>query len=107
MSCAPDESLDTSEQFGEGERLCNVIIPASLQAAHPIVDRRLGAQNDDGCANVLFAQCLDHAKAVELWQHDVDHGDVIRNASSHHEALFSIGALIDRIAALLEAIGDK
>src|ERR1700722_8350881 len=74
---AADQSVQAGGQFGEGKRLGQIIVTAGLQPFDAVVQRGFGAENDDGRADFLAAQALDQTQAVELGQHDIDHGGVV------------------------------
>jgi hypothetical protein len=55
LSCAANESLDAGEQFGERKWFGEVIVAAGLKPADSVIDSCLGAEDEDGCADVFVA----------------------------------------------------
>src|SRR5436190_9972761 len=104
---ATNRRLDAGEQLGKSERLDEIIIAAGLQAFDAIVDGGFGTEDEDGNLDVLAAQGLHERKAIEFGEHHIDHGGVKGRVARHEQALFAIGAMVDRKAALLEAIDHK
>ena len=69
---APAERLEARQQFGEGERLDEVIVAAGAQSAHAIVDLAERA-DDQGRRDVAgVAQSAHDGDAVDVRQHAVD-----------------------------------
>ena len=102
-----DQSLDARQQLGEGERLGQIIVPARLQSTHPVVHRGLGAEDDDRQRDLFLAQRLHQGQAVELGEHDVDDGRIVRDRPGHEQAFLAIRAVVYRKAALLETIDQE
>ena len=50
---------------------------------------------------------MDQRQTVQLGNHHVDHRGVIWNGLRHHQTFLPVGTLIDRKAALLQAISHK
>src|SRR5678815_690743 len=62
LSCATDEGLDAGEQFGESKGFGEVIVAARLETADTIIDGRLGAEDEDGSADVFVAEFANDAE---------------------------------------------
>jgi len=60
-----NQCLDTSKQFRKSEWFGQVVVAPRLQAAHAIIDRRFGAEDDYRCPNVFFAQTLNQGQTIE------------------------------------------
>ncbi len=106
-AAAADEGLEAREQLGEGERLGQVVVAAALQAGDTVVERALGAEDEDGDLDALGAPALDDAEAVELGQHEVDDGGVERGGAAHLAAFLAVDADVDGVAGFAQTLGDK
>ena len=87
---AADERLDARQQFGEGERLCQIIVAAGLQAPHAVIHGGLGAEDQHRDVDVLGAELLDEAQAVELGQHDIHDGGVVGDGLGQGQGTLAI-----------------
>ena len=58
------------------ERLHEVVVRAELERAHAVQLAAARAHDDDRYADAFLARGLDHAPAVELGKHQVEHADV-------------------------------
>ena len=104
---AADERMQPGLQLGKGKGLGQVIVAAALQALDPIVERALGAEDEDGQLAALGAPALDDAQAVELRQHEIDHGGVVGIFRAEIMAFLALGADIDHVARFTQALGNK
>jgi hypothetical protein len=52
-------------------------------------------------------ESLNQGQPVELGQHDIDDGSVIRNRLRHLVAAFTIGAMVDGLAAFFQSINHE
>src|ERR1043166_5167990 len=107
MSSAANEGLNAREQFRKGKRFDEVIVAAGLEAFHTVVHGRSGAEDQDREEHFFATQSLDKAEAIEFGQHDVDHGSVIRDRTSHRQGLLSVGTMVHRETALLQPLQDE
>jgi len=104
---APDEGLEASEQFGEGEGLGEVIVAAALEAGNAVVERAFGAEDEDGEFDLFGAPAFDDAEAVELGKHEVDDGGVVGIFTAEFASFFAVGADVDDISGFAKAFGDE
>src|SRR3954447_229565 len=95
---APAECLQPRQQFGEGERLDEIIVAAGAQAAHAVVDLAKCGNDQERRGDAVVAQLAHHADAVDVGQHavDGDHGIVARGAVA--EGFAPRGGEIDVVA---------
>src|SRR5271166_5090834 len=63
---------DAREQFRERERLYQVVVRAGIQALHPVVNAAERGQKHYGRRVPRLTHCLNHAQAVNVWQHAID-----------------------------------
>jgi hypothetical protein len=66
------ESLDTGEQFREGERLDEVVIAAGAQAAHPIINLAERTDDQGGRDDSLFPQASNDRDSIDARKHAID-----------------------------------
>src|ERR1051325_1444389 len=52
-------------------------------------------------------QCLHQRESVELGQHDVDHGRVVRNRLGHFQAALPVRTMVHGKAALLQSVRNE
>ena len=101
------ERLHAGEQFGEGERLGQVIVAAGLEAVHSIVNRSACAQNQDRRRTPAPPELVDDRQSVALRQHQIDDGDVVGRIERQREPLFAVFGVIDGKARFLQPAADE
>ncbi|MNX83649.1 hypothetical protein D3C86_1154210 [compost metagenome] len=90
---AAGNGADTSDQFGRGERLDQVIVSAELQSCYPVADRVAGGQHQDGGCRAASAKDGQDFKAVDVGKADVQNQGVEIADSFEHERFFAqVGA---------------
>src|SRR4051812_25200704 len=92
----PDEGLDARQQLGKGERLGQVVVAAGFKSLDPVVDGAPCTENQHRRPHLPPSHRRDHTKAIELRQHQVDDGDVVRTSRGELEARFAVRRVIDR-----------
>src|SRR5690606_26613350 len=72
---AAQHGVDAGQQFGDAERLDDVVVGAGAQAAYPFVLLRARGHGDDGGFGAV-AQLADHVEPIAVGQAQVDEDDV-------------------------------
>src|SRR5690606_21523087 len=72
---AAQHGVDAGQQFGDAERLDDVVVGAGAQAADPFVLLRARGHGDDGGFGAV-AQLADHVEPIAVGQAQVDEDDV-------------------------------
>jgi hypothetical protein len=72
----PKARMDAGQQFGEAERLREVVIRTRLQIRHPIGHRILSGEHDDGDAGASVTQQREHILAAHGGQDQIEDDDV-------------------------------
>ena len=104
---AAHERLDAGKQLREGERLRQVVVRAALEAADPVLDRALRAQEEHGDLAARRAQPADEAQPVEPRKHHVDDRGVVARRLGQRQARLPVRGVVDRVAGLLEPAHDE
>jgi len=86
---AAGNGADTSDQFGRGERLDQVIVSAELQPCYPVADRIAGGQHQDGGYRAASAKDCQDFKTVDVGQADIKNQGVEIADSLEHERFFT------------------
>ena len=98
------QRLHAREQFGERERLGEVVVAAGLQAAHAIVHGVARAEDQHRHALAAPAQRVDQREAVETGQAQIDDGDVGPYFHRERQAALAIAGHVHREARLAQAV---
>mmetsp|Transcript_61822 Transcript_61822/g.146363 ORF Transcript_61822/g.146363 Transcript_61822/m.146363 type:complete len:219 (-) Transcript_61822:3668-4324(-) len=96
---ATQQGLDPSGQFGERERLDEVVVCAAGQSLDLVFDRVAGRQHQDG-RPALPAQFREHLEAVPSRQHHIEDDQVVRALDSEMKSVDAVMCQVDDIAAL-------
>ena len=95
------------QQFHERERFGQVIVRALFQALHAIIHRAAGAQNQDGRAGLAVANLLQHGKAVDVRQPEIEHDQIVLGGMNHIKRRASVGPDINSVASAFESAPEK
>jgi hypothetical protein len=107
---APHQRADSGEQFGEPERLGDVVVGAGIQALHGV--ELLGARREDqhGDARARLSDAPADLQPVEARQPHVEHEQVVFALDSAPGGLGAVGDDLDLVALAgeraLERVGD-
>jgi hypothetical protein len=96
---ATQVGADAGDHLRSRERLDHVVVGAELQAGHPIGLLASGREQDDRDRG-LGADPADHLEAIQLGQHDVNHGQVHATPAEDRQRLLAVGGLEDLEAPL-------
>src|ERR1035437_4889213 len=69
---ALEQVAQPGQQLGQHKRLGQVIVPALLQAPHPVIDRPARGKDQNGATDAQLTQLEDQADAVLVGQPKVD-----------------------------------
>jgi hypothetical protein len=69
---APSQSFHAGQQFRKGKWLDHVVVTASSQASHAIIDFAQRTNDQGGSDNAIFPQALDYLDTVYARQHTID-----------------------------------
>jgi hypothetical protein len=96
---APRQSLDPRQQFGESERLDQIVVAAAAQAAH-------GADDQSRRINAGVTDLPDDGKTIHAGKHAIDRHHGITGGKSKTQPVVAVERQIDVITARAEEI-DK
>jgi hypothetical protein len=96
---APGESLNTGQQFREGERLDEVVITAGAQPAHPIINLAERTDNQGGRDDPFFPQAADDSDSIDARKHAIDRHHGIFGRASAARSVVAVDSKIDALAA--------
>lgn len=74
---AADDGAQAGEQFGDGERLHQVVVGDGVEPAHTVLHAVTGRQDDDEVQPALGSQGSADLQAVGRRDYDVEHQGVI------------------------------
>ena len=103
---APRQRLDACQQFGERERLDQIVVAAAAQAAHAIVDLAERADDQGRRIDPGLAQLADDGQAVHARQHAVDGHHRVGVRRSQAKSVVAVVREIDLIAARPEEVDE-
>ena len=75
------QDFQARQQFRHGKRLYEIIVGATVQALHPVVDAAQSAQEQHRRALPLLAQQAQQGQSVQPRQHAVDHQHIVLAAT--------------------------
>ena len=73
---ATDQGAGAGQQLLEGKRLAQVVVGASVEAAHPVADRVARREEEHGRGPTLTAMALQDLQAVRAGQPPVEDDEV-------------------------------
>src|SRR5271165_3816665 len=104
----PRQTLDAGQQFGEDERLCQVVAATRFEAAHTLVNRGEGRYEQDRRDVVLLTQGLQQTEPIDFArQHAVQHDRVEVLARSEKQTVGTIVRVLDDVAGFPKPLHDK
>src|SRR5262249_45639219 len=101
---APGERLDPRQEFREGKRLDEVIVAASTQATHPVVDLAESTDDQGRRDEPIFPEAPDDGETVDVRKHAIDRHHGVVGGTSAAQSFVAIGRQIDFVAARREEI---
>jgi hypothetical protein len=81
----------------QGERLCDVVVGASVQPGNPIVNLDPRRQNDHRQCHSCFSQFAQQVETILIGQPEIEHNRIIR----------ALVDLIARILCIVYSVGSK
>src|SRR5262249_26456561 len=96
--------LHTRQQFREGKRLDEVVVPASAQSAHPIVDLTERADDEGGRGDAGFPQTPNDGDAVNSRKHAIDRHHRIFGRASAAQPVVAVDREINLVAVRCEGL---
>ena len=109
VSCwsAPQQRAHTGQQFGERERLYQIIVRAQLESFHPIAHTVAGGEKKNRSADPVAPQVRDNLPAVFPWQHDIDDKEIKFDRAREVQTCFTVAREIDRESGFAKSFGQK
>ena len=102
-----DQRVHARQQFGKCERLGEVVVAAGHEARDAVVHRVPRAEDQHRRPDPLLPHALDHLEAIEVGQHQVDDGDVVRAGRCQGETGLAVGRMVDDEAGFAQAVGHE
>ena len=117
-AAAAHQRTDAGEQFGEGERLDEVVVRAGVEAGHAVLQRVARGEDEHRRLHAALAQRAQDLKAVAPRQRQVEQHHVERlrvdaeerrfaGALDHHVVPFIFEAFAQGIGHLLFVLNDE
>jgi hypothetical protein len=98
------QRADARQQFGEGEGLDEVVVGATLQAAHAVLDLVARGEHQHRRGLALGAHRGQHAEAVDARQHHVEQHQVVVAADGQAATVDAVVRDVDHMAVLAQAL---
>src|SRR5262245_1196487 len=96
--------LDPRQEFGERERLYEVVVSPQDKSLDTVRDCVPGGQEEHGGILACLPEITDDGPAVAARQHDVQNDEIIISRIGEMRSLLTIGGDVDDKAALPEAL---
>src|SRR5579872_1244591 len=103
---APRQRFDARQQFGEHERLDQIIVAAAAQPAHAVIDFAERAHDQRRRVDAGFAQLADDHKTVDARQHAIDGHHRVAARQAEPQAVVAVVGEIDLITARAEKVDE-
>ena len=100
---ATDQRLHAREEFGEVERLGEVVVRAQVKAPHAVIEGVAGGQHQDRRPRPGGAHLPADLEPVDVGQTHVEHDRVVRHRCGEADSLFGRGRAVDQEAFLPQA----
>jgi hypothetical protein len=104
---AAGEGPNAGKQFGEGERLGEIVVGAGVEAFYAVFDLVAGCQHDRWRADLRGPQPLYQLDAAQAWEHPVHDQEIVFVRQGAHERLPAVGLRLDGVALLDEDPRDQ
>ena len=106
-SASPEKGPNPREQLIDGEGFREVVIRSRVEPLDPLVDLRLGGQDQDWSLNAGPANSLEDIEAGQRGQHEVDDDQVVARGERHLKTFRPVFAQIDGVALFLKCALDE
>src|SRR5207249_6270916 len=104
---APQQRAHPGEEFGERERLYQIIVRAQLKPFYTVAHAVAGSKKKNWRAHPIAPQFRDHFPAVFSWQHDIHDKKVEPGRAREVQTGFAIARKIDNEARFAKSLGQK
>src|SRR2546425_13030954 len=104
---ASQSRADAREQFGEGERLNQIIVCAQFESLDPVADAIACGKEEDRRAKPAAAEFRDDRPAVFFREHYIDNEEIVSNGAYALQRCFAIMGEIDIEAGFAKPPGQK
>src|SRR4029077_10734966 len=101
---ATRERLHARQQFGNGGRLDQIIVPPGAQSAHFVVNLTQRADDQSRRDNAFFAQPADYGQSINSGKHAIDGHHGIGRGAAAAQAVIAVARKINLIATGAERI---
>src|SRR5262249_51231383 len=102
----PAERIHARREFGQRERLDEIVVTAGIEAGDEVVQHAQRAEEQDRGPDSGGADRLDDGQSIEARQHAVDDEDVVAPIGGELAARRAIGRMIDDMAEFAQPLGD-
>jgi hypothetical protein len=106
-SSSAEEGPNPRKQFIDGEWFGEVVVRSRVEPLDPLVDLRLGGQNEDGGLDTGPANALENIEAGQRGQHEIDDDQVVARGERHLKAFRPVLAQIHGVALLFKRALDE
>src|SRR5882672_3745816 len=103
----PQERADAGEQFGERERLDQVVVGAGVEAGDAIIDGVPCREQQDRRRHAPLAQIAQQREAVELGQEDIEQDDVVGRRQRVVARFNAVAGQVDRVSGFAKALAKR
>ena len=91
----PRQHLDAGQQLGKRIGLGQIVVAASAQPFHSVIDLTEGGEDKHRGIDALGAQFTDYREAVLLGQHAINNHDVVLAIQAEGDSLLAVGREVD------------
>lgn len=106
-SQTPAEHPQPGHEFGEHERLGQVVVSTGAEARDPVRSGILCGQEQHGCLDPLRLERLADIAAIGIRQPDVNHQQVVLLRIGKHQGFATVARQIDLESLLVEPLVEQ
>jgi hypothetical protein len=103
----PQACAEADAELVEGERLGQIVVGSSVEAAHAIADVAASGEDDDRDTGATSAEAPKEIQAVEVGQAEVEQDRVGLGCAHSEECFPACDDVLHRIAVGLEALDEE
>jgi hypothetical protein len=107
LRSAPGDSAQPGGQFGDGERLGQVVVGPGVEARDPVVDSVAGGEQQDRHPAVLLTQPSHDREAIRGRDHDIEDHCVVVVLEPAPQRVLASGGDIDGVAFTRKGPAEK
>lgn len=103
---AAQDRLDARIEFGQRERLDQIVVGTAAQTLQAIIERVAGSEHDHRHLAAGFAQAAAELVAIHAGQHDVEDDQVVMPGQRQMQSARPVARAIDDMTGGFEVVDD-